>query len=243
MAALHSAALLTVARPAAAATGLCIKPLSSLHRPLTIRRSPCCYPASFPCGTASSSPLGVCEQRLVCVGRNLAKVALVAVLGFSLALGGINTAEARPEGVNRPELLPKYFTPVIDIAGFLSAGQEQRLKKELLDLEEVTGIKLRVLAQNYPDTPGLAIKDYWQVDDNTIVFVADHSFGNFLNFNVGAAVDMNVPVSFWTHLAGIYGTTFYWQEKGEDSAIEAAVSAISSCLRESPRPHTCANIQ
>eukprot|EP00249_Psilotum_nudum_P003253 c16645_g1_i2 orf=307-969(-) len=220
MAALHSAALLTVARPAAAATGLCIKPLSSLHRPLTIRRSPCCYPASFPCGTASSSPLGVCEQRLVCVGRNLAKVALVAVLGFSLALGGINTAEARPEGVNRPELLPKYFTPVIDIAGFLSAGQEQRLKKELLDLEEVTGIKLRVLAQNYPDTPG-----------------------NFLNFNVGAAVDMNVPVSFWTHLAGIYGTTFYWQEKGEDSAIEAAVSAISSCLRESPRPHTCANIQ
>lgn len=33
--------------------------------------------------------------------------------------------------------------------------QEKRLAQEIADLEKDTGFKLRVLAQNYPDTPGL----------------------------------------------------------------------------------------
>ena len=81
-------------------------------------------------------------------------------------------ASARLEGVNRPELLPPGpATPVIDVAGFLSDGQEARIRSRVEALERDTGLKLRVLAQNYPETPGLAIKDYWRVDENTVVFV------------------------------------------------------------------------
>lgn len=37
--------------------------------------------------------------------------------------------------------------------------------------------------------------------------------GNILNFNVGASVDLDIPRSFWSRLAGKYGNIFYWKEK------------------------------
>lgn len=169
------------------------------------------------------------------------------ILSSSLAIAvsltsGAGVSEALV-GVNKPELLPKEFTTVIDVAGFLSAGQEQRLAQAIADLEKDTGFKLRILAQNYPDTPGLAIKDFWQVDDRTIVFVADPTFGNILNFNVGDQVDLDVPRSFWSRLAGKYGNIFYWKEKGEDAAVEAAVKAIGYCLREPVGPSNCSEVK
>lgn len=148
----------------------------------------------------------------------------------------------RLEGANNPELLPKEYTTVIDVAGFLSQGQESRIKDAVARLEEDTGFKLRVLAQNYPITPGVAVREFWHVDDKTIIFVADPSLGNILNFNVGAGVDLSVPRNFWKQLAGKYGNLFYWHEKGEDASIEAAVSAISNCLRQQINPHTCSDI-
>ncbi|OMO73635.1 hypothetical protein COLO4_26969 [Corchorus olitorius] len=190
-------------------------------------------------------------------------------LALSLSLTGksrVGFAEAKV-GVNKPELLPKEFTPVIDVAGFLSDGQEKRIAQEISSIEEDTGFKLRVLAQNYPDTPGLAIKDFWQVDDRTIVFVADPTFGNILNFNVGATVDLDIPRSFWSRLAGKYGNMFYWKEEveayfflmpkktkeeayfflaqttGEDASIEAAVMAISNCLKEPVGPNNCSEVK
>ncbi|KAH7691965.1 hypothetical protein IHE45_01G034400 [Dioscorea alata] len=141
------------------------------------------------------------------------------VLSGALALGISLSVEAKV-GVNKPELLPKEFSTVIDVAGFLSAGQENRLRQEIDNLEKDTGFKLRVLAQNYPDTPG-----------------------NILNFNVGSTIDLDVPRSFWSRLAGKYGNIFYWKEKGEDASIEAAVMAISSCLKEPVGPNNCSDVK
>lgn len=172
----------------------------------------------------------------------LANAVIVGTLSLSISFCGFGGAYAK-EGVNKPELLPLEFTPLIDVAGFLSPGQESRIIKEITDLEKDTGFKLRVLAQNYPETPGLAVRDFWQVDDNTVVFVADPTFGNILNFNVGASIDLNIPRSFWGRLAGKYGNIFYWREKGEDASIEAAVSAVSSCLREPQGPNACSEIK
>jgi hypothetical protein len=42
--------------------------------------------------------------------------------------------------------------------------------------------------------------DYWGVDDNSVVFVADPNFGNILNFNVGSNIDIQIPPNFWTRL-------------------------------------------
>ncbi|KAL3646792.1 hypothetical protein CASFOL_009336 [Castilleja foliolosa] len=175
------------------------------------------------------------------VGSKSLNFLLSGSLALVTFLNGVEFAEAKA-GVNKPEMLPKEFTTVIDVAGFLSDGQEKRIASEIADLEKDTGYKLRVLAQNYPDTPGLAIKDFWKVDDNTIVFVADPTFGNILNFNVGATVDLDVPRSFWSRLAGKYGNMFYWKEKGEDASIEAAVMAISTCLREPVGANNCSDV-
>lgn len=65
---------------------------------------------------------------------------------------------ARLDPVNKPELLPAEFTTVIDVAGFLTPREELEIAKKIERLEKDTGFKLRVLAQNYPETPGLAIR-------------------------------------------------------------------------------------
>lgn len=44
---------------------------------------------------------------------------------------------------------------------------------------------------------GKAIAEYWGVGDDTVVFVADPSFGDILNFNVGQNIDLEVPRRFW----------------------------------------------
>jgi hypothetical protein len=152
-------------------------------------------------------------------------------------------AYARPEGVNQPELLPKEAgVTVIDVAGFLAPSEEKRLAQTIARLEADTGYKVRVLAQNYPNTPGEAIRDYWAVDDSTVVFVADPTFGDLLNFNVGAAVDLDVPRNFWNRLSGKFGNRFFVRDNGEAAAIVDTVQAIDACLREPSGRAKCSGI-
>ena len=49
------------------------------------------------------------------------------------------------------------------------------------------------------------------MDNDTVVMVADPNTGNIRNFNVGQNVDLTVPRSFWSRLAGRFGSTFYWK--------------------------------
>jgi hypothetical protein len=167
-----------------------------------------------------------------------------SALALALTLQPL-AAEAKLEGVNRPDLLPKgdQVVKVIDVAGFLTTSEEKKLEAEVEALERDTGFKLRVLAQSYPETPGLAIRDYWGVDERSIIFVADPTFKNILNFNVGQGLDLEVPRSFWSRLSGKYGNKFYWTENGENAAIIDAVSAIDTCLREEPGRNKCSNVQ
>jgi len=69
---------------------------------------------------------------------------------------------------------------VIQVEKFLTKGQEKRLDGLLSKLEKDTGYRVRVLCQAYPRTPGLAIRDYWDLgkegakDDKYVVLVSFH---------------------------------------------------------------------
>jgi len=191
-------------------------------------------PAAAVAARASASDTGPTA------GQRAAAAAAAALLAAA-ALAG--PAFARPEGVNKPELLPKEAgVTVIDVAGFLAPSEETRLRQAIGRLEADTGYRLRVLAQNFPLTPGAAVANYWAVDDSTIVFVADPTFGDLLNFNVGAAVDLDVPRTFWQRLSSKFGNRFYVRDNGEAKAIVDTVAAIDACLREPQGRSKCSGI-
>lgn len=158
-------------------------------------------------------------------------------------------ASARLEAVNRPDLLPtEAGKNVIQVEKFLTKGQEKRIDEKLAKLEASTGFRVRILCQAYPQTPGLAIRDYWdlgkddQKDDKYIVLVVDQfgGKGNVLNFNVGDGVKFALPNVFWTRLQSKFGTVFFVKENGIDSSIENAIDSIYTCLRSEDQ--FCVNV-
>lgn len=163
---------------------------------------------------------------------------LSAAATFFVSMG---VAGARPEGVNRPDLLPSGpVTPLIDVGNFLTKGQEKKVVASLNKLETATGYKLRVLCQSYPSTPGLAIKDYWKVDENTVVLVVDKGEGfnrkgipsNIINLNIGSNVELVLPTQFWTRVTNKLGNQPYIKQVGADAAVLNAVEAITYCLED-----------
>ena len=174
---------------------------------------------------------------------NVKRQMAAAVAGFGLALGPmvmptVEYAHARPEGVNRPELLPKSKgVPLIDTGNFLAKGQEKKIIEKLKALEKKTGIKLRVLCQAYPETPGLAIKDYWNLDDNSVV-VVDRGEGfnrkgipnNIINLNIGKNVEDILSNQFWNRVTNKLGNQPYVKAVGADTAVLNTVEALTFCL-------------
>ncbi|ABX08726.1 hypothetical protein [Prochlorococcus marinus] len=130
---------------------------------------------------------------------------------------------------DNPNLLPNYSTPVLDLAKSFNPNQIERLESSINEYEANTGWKIRVLTQ-FENTPGKAIKEYWDLDERTLLLVADPRGGNLLNFNVGDAYFTLMPRTFWVELQTRFGNQFYVRDNGEDLAIIGAVKSVEFCL-------------
>jgi energy-converting hydrogenase Eha subunit A len=132
---------------------------------------------------------------------------------------------------DNPDLLPDRQTPVIDLADSLTTVQQEALENDLNSFESETGWKLRVLTQ-YDRTPGRAVKDFWQLDDHSVMLVADPRGGNLLNFSVGDDLFKLMPRTFWIELQTRFGNQFFVRENGEDGSIIEALNSIKICIRQ-----------
>ena len=130
---------------------------------------------------------------------------------------------------NNPELLPNQKTPVIDLAKSLTEKQRINLEESLNQYELDSGWKIRLLSQ-YEKSPGIAVKEFWDLDETSLLVIADPRGGNLLNFNVGDAYFALLPRIFWVELQTRYGNQFYVKENGEDGAILDAISTVKECL-------------
>lgn len=158
------------------------------------------------------------------------KKLLVSLAAFFLAISVWAIAPAA-QAFDNPELLPNIQTPIIDLANFLPTLQEEELVKDLENFETETGWKLRVLTQ-YDRTPGRAVKDFWGLNDKSVLLIADSRGGNILGFNVGDDLYQFLPRTFWVELQTRFGNLYYVRENGENRAIVDSLDTIKTCLRQ-----------
>ena len=153
------------------------------------------------------------------------------VLSSLILAGLIWLIAPAAQAFDNPELLPDSPTNIIDLAKTLTASQEDALNQELSEFEAKTGWKLRVLTQ-FDRTPGRAVKDFWQLNDKSVMLVADSRGGNLLNFSVGDDLYPLLSRTFWIELQTRYGNQFFVRENGEDQSIIQALRSIEVCLEQ-----------
>ena len=100
--------------------------------------------------------------------NRLAHIQTPVFLPLVIAFTPIPAAHA----YDAPELLPESYTNVIDLGRFLTDVEEKAIDQKLTKFEEQTGWKLRVLTQ-VDRTPGRAVKDFWNLDDRSVMLVAE----------------------------------------------------------------------
>lgn len=157
--------------------------------------------------------------------QRLGAIAIAIFLPLVIALSDVPAAYA----FDSPELLPEVYSNVIDLGRFLNESEETVLDQKLSQFEQQTGWKLRVLTQ-VDRTPGRAVKDFWGLNDRSVMLVADARGRNLLNFSVGDAVYPLLSRTFWIELQSRYGNQFYVREQGYDQSILSAIDAITICL-------------
>lgn len=131
---------------------------------------------------------------------------LQGAIGLAAGVAVAPAALARLESVNRPDLLPSEANlHVLQTEKFLTNGQVKRMEQLLVQLERDTGFRVYILCQNYPLTPGLAIRDYWdlgkegQKDDKYVVLVVDQFGGRYVSERVF------INSCFFWNLTGLSG--------------------------------------
>lgn len=155
----------------------------------------------------------------------------ISLAAFFLAISTWGIFPNVAGAYDNPELLPDQPTPIIDLAKSLTSIQEENLATELESFEAETGWKLRVLTQ-YDRTPGRAVKQFWGLDDKSILLIADPRGGNLLNFSVGNDIYSLLPRTFWIELQTRYGNQFFVRDNGEDQSIIQAIQSLEGCLRK-----------
>jgi hypothetical protein len=155
------------------------------------------------------------------------RLGVLAAVGFISVSSWLIAAPAL--AISNPDLLPSTQTAVIDLAKTFTNNQRELLDQELGQFETETGWKLRVLTQ-FDQTPGSAVKDFWKLDQKSVLLVADARGGNILNFNVGDALFKYMPRTFWIELQTRFGNKFFVRDNGEDQAILQSLASIKTCL-------------
>ena len=163
--------------------------------------------------------------------RLISKFAIILSIGLISLTSWLFSPYSSAYAVNNPELLPEEVTPVVDLANYIPELQEESLIEELKEFETETGWKLRVLTQ-YEKSPGRAVIKFWNLDDQSILLVADGKGGNLLAFSVGDDVYDLLPRTFWIELQTRFGNMYYVREHGENNSIVTAMETVQDCLAD-----------